>query len=136
MVPLDATNSVPVSWEYFECLGENKTNDATVFVHRMLELNPGFIQSSKWFFWDPLAAAILIEPEICAKFEEMPLRVVTSVGPLQGATQDLPNAGSVRVCTAVRESDFMDPFLAVMTGVSGLYSCLEEKRAVMSTNGH
>ena len=55
---------------------------------------------------------------------------------MQGATQDLPNAMSVRVCTAVRESDFGGLVLGGRDGRLWLYSCLEEKRSVVTTNSH
>jgi inosine-uridine nucleoside N-ribohydrolase len=59
MVPLDATNYVPVSMPFFQRLQQHHPTRAGTFTFNIFYINQGWIQSGGYYLWDTLAAAVL-----------------------------------------------------------------------------
>lgn len=76
LIPLDATNKVPVTNEFYERLGEVKhTPEAKIAFNILNPNSPNFISN----FWDSLAAVTLTDQSIVS-LEEHHIEVVTTNG--------------------------------------------------------
>jgi inosine-uridine nucleoside N-ribohydrolase len=64
IVPLDASQYVPVDKAFYNRFAKAATSAAARFVHDALTADLGFVTSGDFFFWDPLAAAILVDPSL------------------------------------------------------------------------
>jgi pyrimidine-specific ribonucleoside hydrolase len=84
MVGLDATNRAPVTIDFLERLASNRRTPAAEVVHRLFEQN-GLVYSGDAFFWDPLAAAAIVDRSVIAT-EQMTIDVITDEGPESGRT--------------------------------------------------
>ena len=96
LVPLDATNQAPITMDFFDRLERDQTTPEAEFVYRVLTRQIDFIQSGGYYFWDPLAAAILAD-ESLATIETMSLKVVEEEGLESGWTQPTKDGTPVRV---------------------------------------
>jgi inosine-uridine nucleoside N-ribohydrolase len=109
LVPLDATNTVPQNGPFFERLGANATTASARFVHEVMSRSGPL---EELYFWDPLAAAVLVDPSV-ATLGRRTVRVVTS-----GADAGRTVVGSkgTRIRTALRGNPtaFEDLFLATL----------------------
>ena len=83
LVPLDATQHVPVTTGFLKKLRHDRRTPAAEFVYRVLTQKESDIRSGSYYFWDPFAAAVGTD-EILAVFEEMALIVVEEEGPQSG----------------------------------------------------
>jgi pyrimidine-specific ribonucleoside hydrolase len=84
MVGLDATNRAPVTIDFLERLAANAHTPAANVVHRLLEQN-SLVYSGDAYFWDPLAAAAVVDRSVIAT-EPMTIDVITEDGPESGRT--------------------------------------------------
>lgn len=96
LVPLDATNHAPVTIDFYNRLKADHVSPVATFVFGALTQTLAFIQSGGYYFWDPLAAAILTD-ESLATFETQTLSIVEDEGPESGRTQVAANGANVRV---------------------------------------
>jgi pyrimidine-specific ribonucleoside hydrolase len=64
LIPLDATNEVPVTPAFVERLEAEKASPAAEFVAALLANNMDSIEGGGYFFWDPLAAVVMADPGI------------------------------------------------------------------------
>jgi pyrimidine-specific ribonucleoside hydrolase len=109
LVPLDATNSVPVTTRFVARLGERLYTPSASFVYDLLRSNRTFVESGDYFFWDPMAAAILID-ESLATFQEIDLSVVEG-GSESGRTLRADNGAKVRVAVKADGARFEQLFV-------------------------
>jgi inosine-uridine nucleoside N-ribohydrolase len=93
VIPLDATNYVPVTQDWFVELTVHKTTAAATVVHDLLAATPGW--ELGFDFWDELAAAAMLDPTLVT-YEDRTVRVVT-VGEGAGRTQADAGGATVRV---------------------------------------
>lgn len=84
LVGLDATNRMPVTEDFVETLGEGDETEASQVVVTLLAGNP-MVAGGEAFFWDPLAAAVALEPGL-VETEDVALSVVTDEGADSGRT--------------------------------------------------
>lgn len=113
LVPLDATNFVPVPSWYQQALGEAKQSDAIVYLGRILGLFPA-ATSGFYFMWDELAASVAAG-ETHTTTQEMSI-VVTEGGPDDGRTT---SAGKNPVSVVINVDDpdaFYANFLSTLAG--------------------
>jgi pyrimidine-specific ribonucleoside hydrolase len=110
LVPLDATNHVPVTNDFFKRLKSDHGTSEATFVFNVLTKYQDFIQSGGYYFWDPLAAAILTENSL-ATFETRTLTVVEEEGSESGRTQVSENGTSIRVAVNADGKRFEQLFL-------------------------
>jgi pyrimidine-specific ribonucleoside hydrolase len=112
LVPLDATSQVPLEARHLRALEEHAAGPAAAAVVALLQP----IEDGGLYFWDPLAAAILVD-ESLAEFEIMTLAVTSEGGPeVVGATRRSPDGNEIRVAVAVDAARFEREFLSSLTG--------------------
>jgi len=100
LVPLDATNEVPVTPEFVAQLEAEKVSPAAEFVATLLANNADSIESGSYFFWDPLAAVVMADSSIVT-LTPRTVTVIDSPGdPEDGRILPDDNGVEVLVATA------------------------------------
>lgn len=117
LVPLDATQDVPVTTGFQKALRRERDTPAAEFAHRVLAQKAGDIQSGGYYFWDPFAAAVATE-ETLATFQEMFLTVVEQEGPQSGCTLVSSAGYPVSVATRADAARFERLFLETLNSQS------------------
>ncbi|MFN2241376.1 MAG: nucleoside hydrolase, partial [Anaerolineae bacterium] len=103
LVPLDATNHVPLTMDFYRRLERDRTTSVAEFVYGVLAAQEENVRSGWYYFWDPLAAAIATEDGL-GTFQEMSLVVVEEEGTESGRTLESERGFVIRVAmTADRE---------------------------------
>jgi len=115
LVPLDATNHVPLTASFYKRIRDYHTSPEATFVFDLLTKNYGMIESGAYYFWDPLAAAISSD-ESLATFQTMSLAVLEQEGPESGRIFRSSNAGTVRVAVSADGPRFEQIFLQTVNG--------------------
>ena len=110
LVPLDATNHAPLTARFYNRLKSNHTSPEATFVFDVLTQQKAFIDSGGYYFWDPLAAAILAD-ESLATFQNKNLCVVETEGPESGWTKSGNGCPEVRVAVSADGGRFEEMFL-------------------------
>ena len=117
LVPLDATNQVPVTAQFYTRLQRNHRSPEAAFVFDMLSKQKAFIDSGDYYFWDPLAAAILTDDSL-ATFQNQNLCVVETEEPDSGRTQVGLGCPAVQVAVSADRERFEQLFLETLNTVS------------------
>ncbi len=120
LVPLDATNAVPLTEGFYRRLEGDRTTSVAEFVYRTLGVMEERIRSGSYYFWDPLAAAIATERGL-GSFQEMPL-VVLEDGVECGRTVQDAGGPLIRVAVTADRERFEALFLDAVNGRSGATS--------------
>ena len=115
LVPLDATNSVPLTMDFFKRLEKDRTTSVAEFVYRVLAAQEENVRSGYYYFWDPLAAAIATEDEL-GVFQEKHLVVVEEEGPESGRTMESDDGSLIRVAVGADKERFETLFLDAVNG--------------------
>ena len=113
LVPLDATNLVPLDIEFYTRLENDHPEPEAAFVFDVLTGNMGMIQSNTYYFWDPLAAAIMVNNSI-ASFETFNICVGTDEGETSGATQIGSNCPAILTAVNVNADLFKTDFIETL----------------------
>ncbi len=108
LVPLDATNQVPLNAAFVTSL---ETDHAAAPADIAYELLMKHGVAPGEYFWDQLAAVVSVDASV-ARFETMKLRVVTAEGPDSGRTVRADDGASIRVATSADVKGFEMRFLA------------------------
>lgn len=109
LVPLDATNEAPVTAFFADALAGHHVTPEADTVQALFQTQP-FLLSGQYFFWDPLSAAILVQPGL-ATLEERTVTVLEGEKETQGQIVDDPDGVTVRVATAPDALAFEREFL-------------------------
>jgi pyrimidine-specific ribonucleoside hydrolase len=117
LVPLDATNQVPLTSEFYDQVRRNHGSDEAGFVYDVLTQQKGFIDSGGYFFWDPLAAAVMTD-ESLATIRDENLCVVRTEGPETGWTKPGDGCPRVRVAVSADEARFRQTFLDTLNSAA------------------
>ena len=100
LVPLDATNEVPVTPNFVAKLEAEKSTPAAEFVAKLLGNNAESIASGSYYFWDPLAAVVLSNPDLVT-LTPRDVTVIDIPGdPEDGRTKPVANGSEILVATA------------------------------------
>lgn len=112
LVPLDATNHVPLSTRVVARLGSSPSG---MYVRRLIEsiAPPGGADSDRFYFWDPLAASVLVEPAI-SSYAHMRLTVVEGEGPESGRAVPSSDGATVRVAMFADRARFETSFVTTL----------------------
>ncbi len=113
LVPLDATNGVPVDRAWYNQLSDNRWTPASNAVFDLFSANPAVLEGG-FFFWDELAAAIMLDDSY-ATFETTTLSVVLD-GIEEGRTESVADGVEVRVAM---EADAPRFRLDLISGLNG-----------------
>lgn len=108
LVPLDATNSVPVTTALIETLAKDHAAAPADVTYELLMRGK---LSTIDYLWDPLAAVILVDERV-ATFESMPLKVETAEGADSGRTVRTPQGTPIRVAVSADRAAFEAKLLA------------------------
>jgi pyrimidine-specific ribonucleoside hydrolase len=76
LVPLDATNAVPLTPDFLDRLAEDRSAAGANVAWRLLSSNP-FLMSGGQYLWDELAAIALVDPTL-VRTERLRVRVDTA----------------------------------------------------------
>lgn len=113
LVPLDATNHVPLTSSFYQRLKVDHVSPVAGFVFDVLTKRYALIQSGGYYFWDPLAAAILTD-ESLATFQTRALSIIETEGPESGRTQPSAGGAKVRVAVSASGARFEQIFLSTL----------------------
>ena len=112
MVPLDATNSVPVTKAWFDALAGHRTTAAADAVHNLFAASRPY--EFGFFFWDELAAASAFDPTMVT-FDQQPI-VIDLDGVEQGRTRIDTSGATVRIAVAADRERFERELLTTLNG--------------------
>jgi inosine-uridine nucleoside N-ribohydrolase len=104
LVPLDATNSVPLGPELYEALASDHTAGPADLVFELFSRNQ-FMTSGGFYLWDPLAAAVIREPAMVTT-REATLRVVEGADTDGGRLLEAADGDRVVVATSADRPTF------------------------------
>ncbi|MEZ4667937.1 MAG: nucleoside hydrolase [Anaerolineae bacterium] len=111
LVALDASNDVPVTMDFLKQLEADQKTPEAQFVFTALNNNSlDFIKSGYYFFWDPLAAAVLADPSIVT-LTERKLTVVDREGADYGRTKAVGNGPIIMLATKPDGATFVQHLL-------------------------
>lgn len=110
LVPLDATNKVPLTMDFYTRFEANRTTPEANFVYRVLSRFKSIIRTHEYFFWDPLTAAVAVDESLAA-FQRRNLKVVCEEGPESGRTAETADGVGTRICATVDNARFEQTFL-------------------------
>jgi len=115
LVPLDATDQVPVTEAFFKRIEADHETAEADFVYELLVKTRAHIRTGRYYFWDPLAAALLTDESLSA-FAQRDLTVVVEDGPQSGRTMPVEGGARLRVCTGADRARFETLFLDAFNG--------------------
>ena len=115
LVPLDATNHVPLTSKLYNRLKSERTTPEAAFVFDVLTANAEFIDTGRYYLWDPLAAAMLTD-EGLGVFMDKNLCVVEAEGFESGWSQVVSGCPQVRVAVSADGYRFEQLFLDTLNG--------------------
>jgi inosine-uridine nucleoside N-ribohydrolase len=113
LVPLDATNHVPLTDAFYRRLQGDHVSPVAGFVFDVLTQRYPLIQAGGYYFWDPLAAAILVD-ESLATLQTEALRIVVTEGPESGRTEPSAGGAATRVAVSADGARFEQVFLSTL----------------------
>lgn len=90
LVPLDATNKVPLTAEFVEQIHSLPASPIQSFVARTFDRVRTSSSNGEYYHWDPLAAVVADNPSVCDRDENRRLDVVS----LPGQDYGIPNGQS------------------------------------------
>jgi inosine-uridine nucleoside N-ribohydrolase len=112
LVGLDATNQLPVTGDFLELLGANNHTGPAKLVDRLIRNNPQ-VYTGQAYFWDPLAAAVVVDPRLVAT-EKVAISVVTAPGRDNGRTVRRADGTQVTVARRPRAAAFHELLLRTL----------------------
>lgn len=99
LVPLDATNDVPVTPEFAARVEAEKSSPEAEFVASLLANNAQSIASGGYYFWDPLAAVVMSDPGLVTLTPRNVTVVDIPGDPEDGRTKPVADGPEVLVAT-------------------------------------
>lgn len=115
LVPLDATQAVPVTMDFYKHMGNDRSTSVAEFVYRTLAQKETDIRQGRYYFWDPLAAAIATEASL-ATLQELRLVVIEAEGPESGRTLEAKDGPIIRVAVSAEAARFEQLLLDTLNG--------------------
>jgi len=100
LVPLDATNAVPVTPAFVDRLEAEKATPEAEFVAALLAGNAESIASGGYYFWDPLAAVVMSDPGLVTLTPRDVTVIDIPGAPDDGRTKPVANGSEILVATA------------------------------------
>ncbi len=113
LVPLDATDDVPVPDTWRRDLRGAERNGPIAYLSSLVERFPA-VTSGFYYLWDELAASVAASEQL-AVGEALNLIIVQEPGPRYGSTVRDPSGASVLMATGVPDpSSFYDHFITIL----------------------
>ncbi len=110
LVPLDATNHVPLTAGFYDRLRANHKTPEATFVFDLYTKNYWLIEIGTVYFWDQLAATILTD-ETIATYQNRRLCVIEDEGPESGRVKPGSECPEIRVALSTDGKRFEQMFL-------------------------
>lgn len=110
VIPLDATNQVPVDAAFVRDFDRLPLTPLGRFASRVLALARKSIEGGYYFAWDPLAAAALVEPSL-VRYQKLSLDLRLEA-PEQGRSAEVRGRANARVAMAANAARFREVFFA------------------------
>lgn len=98
LVPLDATNDVPVTPEFMTTLEAAQNSPASQMIYNALLGSSESIENGGYYFWDPLVAVVLADPGIVT-LTPREVTVIDTPGAEYGRIKPVGNGSQVQVAT-------------------------------------
>jgi inosine-uridine nucleoside N-ribohydrolase len=105
LVPLDATQDVPITTGFLNRFNRQREMPEADLVYELLNANRDLIEFGGLQFWDTLTAAISLYPNV-ASYEDINLTVVGDEGPELGRTKSAADGPLVQVATSAERRTF------------------------------
>lgn len=118
LVPLDASNFVPLNLQFYDRLQQRHVTPAAAFIYQVMTADIAFVQSGDFFAWDPLAAAILTDDAI-GRFTDLKISVVQELdeeNDHSGQLVESADGASMRVALWADAQTFYSHWLDVING--------------------
>jgi len=115
LVPLDATNDVPVTEDFREHLRQDCSTRAAAFVDRALARIHLLGSGRPFYLWDPMTVAVALD-ESLGTYEQRHLQVIEEEGQQSGQVLAHPGGEAVRVCMRIDKVRFEQ---TVIDGLNG-----------------
>ena len=116
LVPLDATNDVPVTMAFYRVMQKDHATPAADFVFQALTSSLDFIQSGGYWFWDSLAAVVATEGKNVVAIQGGAAHVIVGEGEESGRTVLGRGKGMIRAAYHADREKFEQIFLNVLNG--------------------
>jgi pyrimidine-specific ribonucleoside hydrolase len=111
LVALDATDQAPVTPEFLTTLEAAQDSPEAAFVYENLLGNMESIENGWYFFWDPLAAAVMADAELVT-LEPREITVIETPGADDGRTKPVGNGSEILLAVAPDTAAFEQAFIA------------------------
>ncbi|MCP4763994.1 MAG: nucleoside hydrolase [archaeon] len=112
LVPLDATEAIPVDNSFIEKLKQEKQNSIYKVCLRVLNSLKSRVDKGKYYLWDVIAAVVSISEDF-ASFENRKIWVIEDEGKESGRMIDNSEIGNeIKVCKKVDKLKFEEEFLS------------------------
>ncbi|MGE5357529.1 MAG: nucleoside hydrolase [Bacteroidales bacterium] len=113
LVPLDATNGVPIDRNFVKDFNAHQRSPLGITVSQLLDSAAAMIDSGAYFAWDPLAAVAVVDPTVIAT---RPLNVsVLRTGDQRGRLVAAPDDPNANVAYKASASVFKSSFFGALT---------------------
>ncbi len=113
LVPLDATNHVPIDLDFYFQLGANRSTPEAELAYDLLSGQLDFIASGGYYFWDPLTAALAVD-ESLGYIKTGKIWVSTASGTNSGLTRLLNQGYPARYAKWADDQAFEADFLRTL----------------------
>lgn len=90
LVPLDATNKVPLTQSFIQRLKASPSNPLRDFAARTFDRISTASSNGEYYHWDPLAAVVAADPAICNESKRMKLAIIANAGDDNGLANGQP----------------------------------------------
>jgi inosine-uridine nucleoside N-ribohydrolase len=113
LVPLDATQRVPIDMALFEQFQAHAATPLARFVAQVLATNRELIHQGFYFAWDPLAAAALANPSV-ATFRPMAVEISDKPGEIGRTVEIKKRRPNVQVAIDADSLRFREVFMTAL----------------------
>ena len=113
LVPLDATNQVPMDMKFYRLLRDNRHTPEADFVYRALQNRVSDVAGGMMWFWDPLAAGLLAD-ESLGYIKEGRIKIYPSPGPGSGLMRLKDDGALMRYAVSADRKRFEMEFLRTL----------------------
>ncbi|MFQ6026033.1 MAG: molybdopterin cofactor-binding domain-containing protein [Dehalococcoidia bacterium] len=115
LIPLDATNCVPLTKEFYLRILQNHNTPSAEFIYKALTQDIDFLMSGHFYAWDALAATLSTDEHIGA-YQELNLMVDRSDGDNSGQIRRDAGGAQIKTCLRAEAPAFYDLFLNTLNG--------------------
>ena len=115
LIPLDATNHVPITEAFVQWMESDRVTPQAEFVYQLLSSDMDYVRSGTYFFWDPLAAGALAVQNLVT-FQPKRVQVIQQEGESSGRTQESDQGRPVQVGVSAERVMFENVFLDTLNG--------------------